>query len=299
MILANSMEFSPKGFVLSETNFYIYLFSQFSVRDKQHVCETNTVCMWQTGSMCETACVWETNCVTQCVIHRCIYETDSMCVHVCEVWNMYLCVHGCVYTCACECMCVHAGVWGGKGGWGGGGDSACMGMKEQGGVEARETLTTEQWASKVNLASRIKHWGWQKNLASALPCDTTNQNASHISTNTCTNTHTDTHEYSHTHTYANTHTHAQTWHTTHTSRHHTNWRTTDTCTATLHPHTWTHWHHTHALTSRITHICTHWHTHQDLPNWHVIQMHWHTHICMHLHTHPDIQNKPVHRISNI
>ena len=141
-------------------------------------------------------------------------------------------VHGCVYMCACECMCV--GVGGGVG-WGGGLQSACMGMKEQARVEARETLTTEQWASKVNLASRIKHWGWQKNLASALPCDTAHQNASHIFTHTLT--HMSTH----------THPHAQTpRHTTHPdtiqTEHHTymHCHTTSTYLNTLTPHTHVH-----------------------------------------------------------
>ena len=253
----------PQRALFSLKLIFRYLFSQFSVTDKQHVCETNTV--WETGSVCETACVWETVWDKQCVCETqmvCIWDRQCVCVCVCvcvwgHVWNMYQCMSMDVYTCVHVSACVW-GVGGGVG-WGG---SACMGMKEQARVEARETLTTEQWASKVNLASRIKHWGWQKNLASALPCDTAHQNASHIFT------HTLTHMSTHTDVRTPTCTNTQTYYT---SRHHTNWAT-HTCTATLHPHTWTHWHHTHTCTDThtLTSCTTHYtrtdtHTHQDLP----------------------------------
>ena len=150
-------------------------------------------------------------------------------------------------------------------GGGGGLQSACMGMKEQGRVEARETLTTEQWASKVNLASRIKHWGWQKNLASALPCDTAHQNASHISTHTLTHKSTHTHKYTHT----NMHKHPDILHT------HPDTIQTDAPHIHVLPH--------YINTPEHTDIM-----HDTL----------HTYACTDTHTHPDIHNKPVHRISD-
>ena len=64
------------------------------------------------------------------------------CVWVCT--HILTCMCACMSVCVCVSMCEYL-------------QSLCICINQQNGRKG--ALTTEQWASKVNLASRIKHWG--------------------------------------------------------------------------------------------------------------------------------------------